>query len=82
MRTLVISLALVGCGGLDEAAVPEQTATSVAALEEVLPVVVWARGGGPALQLVQVPVEERYFYPVDVNVPPPELPSPPCPACR
>ena len=100
MRTLVISLAslaLVGCGGLDETALPNQTSTSVPALgglpspsdrqlEEPLPMpvvgVIGARRGGDALQLVQVPVEERYFYPVDVNVPPPEIPPPPCPACR
>ena len=43
--------------------------------------VIWARGGD-ALQLVQVPVEERFFHPVDVNVPPPALPTPPCPSCR
>lgn len=28
------------------------------------------------------PTEERFFYPVDVNAPPPALPAPPCPRCR
>ena len=37
---------------------------------------------GDALDLVQGPVEERFFHPVDVNVPPPELPPAPCPHCR
>ena len=104
MKTLVAtlaSLALLGCGGLDEseAAVPEVASQQAPALENPPPpdthievplpmpeegkkwAVIWARGGD-ALQLVQVPVEERFFYPVDVNVPPPELPPPPCPSCR
>ena len=102
MKTLIAtlaSLALAGCGGLDESALPAaaegseaavlQNARDTTQLEAPLPMpdegmkwaVIWSRGGD-ALQLVQVPVEERFFHPVDVNVPPPELPTPPCPSCR
>jgi hypothetical protein len=104
MRTLVIalaSLALVGCGGLDETALPNQVSAENPAVEGIPPppqeghlaaplpepradavwALVWAREG-IALQLVRVPVEERFFHPVDVNTPPPELPPVPCPDCR
>jgi hypothetical protein len=103
MKTLIAtlaSLALAGCGGLDESALPAGAGEAETAvlqnppmaktqLDEPLPMpeegkkwaVIWSRGGD-ALQLVQVPVEERFFHPVDVNVPPPELPTPPCPSCR
>ncbi|MDP1823688.1 MAG: hypothetical protein Q8L48_10610 [Archangium sp.] len=100
MRTLVIalaSLALAGCGGLDESNLPDVSGTSAPALEgqestldthaEKMPeqdlvwAVVWSAEVNE-FTLVQVPVEERFFYPVDVNVPPPELPPAPCPNCR
>lgn len=100
MRTLVValaSLALVGCGGLDESGLPKVPVASAPALEgleppvdthlekmpeqELIWAVVWSAAANE-FRLVQVPVEERFFYPVDVNVPPPELPPPPCPSCR
>ena len=103
MKTLIAtlaSLALAGCGGVDESAVPAVSAVGVEAalqdppppisrLDEPLPTpdegkkweVIYSPAGDP-LGLAQVPVEERFFYPVDVNVPPPELPPPPCPSCR
>ncbi len=34
-----------------------------------------------SFRLVQNPVEERFFYPVDLSAPP-AFPLPPCPACR
>jgi hypothetical protein len=43
--------------------------------------VVWSQAA-QEFQLVQAPVEERFFHPVDVSVPPPELPPAPCPDCR
>lgn len=49
--------------------------------EQALLEVIWARGGD-ALRLAQDVVEERFFFPVDVTMPPPELPPPPCPSCR
>lgn len=33
-------------------------------------------------QMRQRPVEERFFYPVDLNAPMPGLPLPACPMCR
>lgn len=41
---------------------------------------VWAREG-VALWLVQVPVEERFFY-IVVPAAAPKVPPPPCPSCR
>lgn len=49
--------------------------------QEQLWEVVWSAAANEFM-LVQVPVEERFFYPVDVSVPPPELPPAPCPVCR
>lgn len=49
--------------------------------QELIWEVVWSAAANEFM-LVQVPVEERFFYPVDVSVPPPELPQAPCPVCR
>lgn len=49
--------------------------------EEAIWAVIGARVAD-ALKLAQDPVEERFFFPVDVTVPPPGLPPPPCPSCR
>lgn len=92
------SLALVACGldesalpAVASAGTPalQNPPSAETHLEAPLPMpdagmmweVIWPRGGD-AFQLVQVPVEERFFHPVDVNVPPPALPPPPCPSCR
>ena len=98
MRTLitaVLALAFAGCGRLDETLSPATTETQASLtnakgddmpLPEVGPQpeewrLVWTLKG-LELKLVQGPVEERFFYRVDVNTPPPTLPPPPCPACR
>ena len=104
MRALIAalaSLALVACGGPDEALITEGTAAVTnpaldglppsipTRIEAPLPMpdaalvfVLMGTQRGDALDLVQGPVEERFFHPVDVNVPPPELPPAPCPDCR
>ncbi|MBL8921222.1 MAG: hypothetical protein JNJ54_20330 [Myxococcaceae bacterium] len=41
---------------------------------------VWTKDG-LRFQMVRNPVEERFFYPVDLKGPP-GLPLPPCPTCR
>lgn len=103
MKTLtavLASLALCGCGGLDESLAPE-TATNEAppALENSSPPLppemtaekpipasvsrwepVWTKDG-LRFRMVKNPVEERFFYPVELKGPP-GLPLPPCPACR
>lgn len=33
------------------------------------------------LQMRERPVEERFFYPINLNAPPPGLPPPACPMC-
>lgn len=42
--------------------------------------IVWEREG-PVLRLVETPTEERFYYPVEVTAPAPELPPPACPMC-
>jgi hypothetical protein len=37
---------------------------------------------GLIFRLVQDPVEEHFYFPVDVTQPAPTMPPPPCPACR
>lgn len=102
LTALLASLALYGCGGLDESLAPEAATANdaVPALEDSPPGVPpemtmptgtavvrhkleisWTKAG-LTFQMVQNPVEERFLYPVDLNAPPPGLPTPPCPACR
>jgi hypothetical protein len=100
MKTLIAllaSLALLGCGGLDESLVSEVAGDVPPALESspgvvppeasmttvILPPLTKAEVAllVDTLRLAQNPVEERFFYPVDLK-PPPGLPTPPCPACR
>ena len=98
LTALLASLALCGCGGLDESLVPEAASEAPPALESSPP----AASSEPTmtkqistpvtraeleltlnlLRMMQNPVEERFFYPVDVNAPPPGMPLPPCPMCR
>lgn len=94
---LLASLALCGCGGLDESLVPEAASGAPPALESSPPASSEPTMTKPIstpvtraeleltlnrLRMLQNPVEERFFYPVDVNAPPPGMPLPPCPMCR
>lgn len=103
MKTLTVllaSLALCGCGGLDESLAEEAVSQAPPALENEPPgtppegtmpkpvppprhklEVTWTKVG-LTFRMVQDPVEERFFYPVDLNAPAPGLPTPACPMCR
>lgn len=96
MIVVLASLAMFACGGVEDEAPPaSQTQQQpglegrASPLEAPVPLLepavefelVWTRAG-LALQMVQWPVEERFYYPVGVTMPPPALPTAPCPACR
>ncbi|MDP3501283.1 MAG: hypothetical protein Q8S33_13140 [Myxococcales bacterium] len=95
LTALLASLALWSCGGLDESLVPEAASEVPPALESSQPSEPTMTKPIPTpvtraeleltlnlLRMLQNPVEERFFYPVDLNAPPPGLPLPPCPMCR
>lgn len=95
LTALLASLALSGCGGLDESLVPEVASEVPPALESSQPSEPTMMKPTPTpvtraeleltlnlLRLLKNPVEERFFYPVDLNAPPPGMPLPPCPTCR
>lgn len=91
MRTLLSALVVLtfGCGPDETLDAAPQSAT--AAIEEkasdTLPAnpVRWEvvnTEQGLIFRLVQDPVEEHFYFPVDVTQPAPTMPPPPCPACR
>jgi len=91
MRTLLSALVVLtfGCGPDEMLDSAPQTAT--AAIEDkasdTFPETpmrweVVNTEQGLVFRIVQDPVEEHFFFPVDVTQPPPGMPQPPCPACR
>ena len=91
MRTLLAAAAAAlafGCG--PDAELTDPTAQQTAALDEVVEpalenpmrLEIVNTEQGLIFRLVQDPVEERFFVPVDVTQPPPAMPPPPCPTCR
>lgn len=90
-RTLgMLTLAmLLGCGGEDESPLTAQQAATEQALEtqvdrEVTERVTRLMWNAELLrwELVQVPVEERFFHVVTPTAEAPSVPPPPCPVCR
>lgn len=98
LTALLASLMLCACGGLDEslpleaatndappaletAPPPEMTMPQVVPAPAFRGDVTWTKEE-ILFQLRQRPVEERFFYPVDLNAPLPGLPPPACPMCR
>lgn len=79
---------LLGCGGEDESLVTTKSEAVQAVPDEMLQLAEapeWTlvfNEEALRFELVQLPVEERFFYETQPTTTPPETPPPPCPACR
>ncbi|MFO0600932.1 MAG: hypothetical protein U0228_36820 [Myxococcaceae bacterium] len=90
MRTLLAAVAVLvfGCGPEDELTPPAATTTPQALEatplepETSLRLEIVNTEQGLIFRLVNDPVEERFFHKTNVTQPAPQMPTPPCPACR